>query len=104
MCQGGEVDIRGAYCGMTIISLLNLPLELPPNSPARVHGNETFLTNLPEWISSCQTYEGGIAGAPSNEAHGAYAFCALACLSIIDHPGKIIPQCVSPATLRNYQC
>jgi hypothetical protein len=33
-----------------------------------------------------QTYEGGISGAPNTEAHGAYAFCALACMSIISDP------------------
>jgi len=77
---------------MTLIALLNLPLELPPDSPARVTGNETFLTGLGDWISRCQTYEGGIAGAPNNEAHGAYAFCALACLSIIGAPSKTIPK------------
>jgi protein farnesyltransferase subunit beta len=77
---------------MTIISLLNLPMELPADSPAQLTGSETFLTNLKTWISRCQTYEGGIGGAPSNEAHGAYAFCALACLSIIDAPQKSIPS------------
>ncbi|KAF2434485.1 prenyltransferase [Tothia fuscella] len=99
VCEGGEIDIRGAYCSMTIISLLNLPLELPANSPAQVNGDETFLTNLEEWVSSCQTYEGGIAGAPNNEAHGAYAFCALACLAIIDTPSKIIPRCLNMPSL-----
>lgn len=92
MCTGGEVDIRGAYCGMTVISLLDLPLDLPTDSPARVKGDETFLTRLPEWIAACQTYEGGIAGAPTNEAHGAYAFCALACLAILDDPARSIPK------------
>ncbi|OCL05269.1 terpenoid cyclases/Protein prenyltransferase [Glonium stellatum] len=49
----GEEDIRGAFCAMVIIALLNLPLELPPGSPARIKGDETFLTNLPEWIARC---------------------------------------------------
>lgn len=71
---------------MTIICLLDLPLGLPADSPAHVHGGETFLTRLPQWISRCQTYEGGIADAPGNEAHGAYAFCGLACLSILGPP------------------
>lgn len=75
---------------MTIISLLNLPMDLPSDSPARINGDETFLTNLKSWLGRCQTYEGGIGGAPSNEAHGAYAFCALACLSIIEPPSKSI--------------
>jgi len=71
---------------MVLISLLHLPLELPPDAPARSHGKTSFLDELPEWLSRCQTYEGGISGAPNTEAHGAYAFCALACMSIISDP------------------
>jgi protein farnesyltransferase subunit beta len=112
VCSGGEQDIRyatleiragsanifrGAYCAMTVIVLLNLPLELPSDSPARVKGDETFLTGLPEWIGRCQTYEGGIADSPGNEAHGAYAFCGLACLSILGPP-KLITKYVSCTT------
>lgn len=37
-----------------------------------------------EFVGSCQTYEGGIGGEPGNEAHGGYAFCAVAALSILD--------------------
>jgi protein farnesyltransferase subunit beta len=92
VCEGGEEDIRGAYCAATILSLLNLPLELPPDSPARVKGDETFLTGLGEWISRTQSFEGGIAGSPTNEGHGAYAFCALACLSLIGPPAETIPK------------
>jgi len=83
---------RGAYCAMTIIALLNLPLELPQDSPAYINGNETFLTGLPEWVSKCQTFEGGIAGIHNCEAHGAYAFCALACLCIIGPPSVMISK------------
>lgn len=92
MAVGAEEDIRGAYCAMTVIALLNLPLELPQESPAQAAGLNTFTDRLGEWVGRCQTYEGGIAGAPSNEAHGAYAFCALACLSILDAPHKSIPK------------
>lgn len=92
MADGAEEDIRGAYCAATIISLLNLPLELPHDSPARKAGLERFTDRLGEWVGRCQTYEGGIGGAPTNEAHGAYAFCALACLSILDAPGVSIPK------------
>lgn len=91
MAQGAEEDIRGAYCAMTIITFLNLPLDLPSEAPARRSGLTSFTDRLGEWVGRCQTYEGGIAGAPTNEAHGAYAFCALACLSILDQPRKSIP-------------
>ncbi|KAF2841837.1 CaaX farnesyltransferase beta subunit Ram1, partial [Patellaria atrata CBS 101060] len=92
MCTGGEQDVRGAYCAMTIIALLNLPLDLPPGAPAKVQGHETFLTGLGNWISRCQSYEGGIGASPGNEAHGAYAFCGLACLCIIGPPHETIPK------------
>ena len=32
---------------------------------------------------SCQTYEGGFGGEPWNEAHGGYAFCAVAALALL---------------------
>ena len=92
MAEGAEEDIRGAYCAATIVSLLNLPLELPPDAPARGAGLKLFTDGLGEWVGRCQTYEGGIGAAPSNEAHGAYAFCALACLSILDAPHVSIPK------------
>ncbi|KAF2785622.1 terpenoid cyclases/Protein prenyltransferase [Melanomma pulvis-pyrius CBS 109.77] len=90
MSPGGEEDIRGAFCALVIMSLLNLPLELPPDSPARGHGHSTFLDNLGDWVSRCQTYEGGISAAPGNEAHGAYAFCGLGCLSIMGPPKETL--------------
>lgn len=86
-----EQDIRGAYCAMTIIALLNLQLDLPADAPARKAGLTTFADGLGDWIGRCQTFEGGIAGAPTFEAHGAYAFCALACLCILDAPSRSIP-------------
>ena len=84
--EGGEEDVRGAYCALVAVSLLNLPLSLPPDSPARSAGFETFFDGLGEYISRCQTYEGGIGASPGNEAHGAYAFCAIACLCLLDSP------------------
>lgn len=39
-----------------------------------------------------QSFEGGISGSPGVEAHGAYAFCALACLSILGPPEETIPR------------
>lgn len=103
MAANAEEDIRGAYCAMTIITLLNLPLDLPPEAPARTTaGLTSFLDNLGDWVSQCQTYEGGIGGAPTNEAHGAYAFCALACLSIIDAPHKSIPRYLDTERLAHW--
>jgi protein farnesyltransferase subunit beta len=86
ICEDGEEDTRGAYCALVAISLLDLPLELPPDSPARKAGLETFNDGIGTYISRCQTYEGGIAAVPGGEAHGAYVFCALGCLSLLGSP------------------
>jgi protein farnesyltransferase subunit beta len=102
---------------MVILSLLNLPLELPKSSPGRVNGDEMFSTGLAEYVARCeywllccaarggrapltaatpgQTYEGGIGCAPGAEAHGAYAFCGLACLCIMGEPHEILPKYVT---------
>ena len=38
---------------MTMISLLGLPLDLPPDSPARADGLTSFVTGLPDYLSRC---------------------------------------------------
>ncbi|THV08641.1 terpenoid cyclases/Protein prenyltransferase [Dendrothele bispora CBS 962.96] len=87
--RNGEVDVRGIYCLLCVATLLNII------TPELVEGT-------PEFLASCQTYEGGFASAsfpyfvpdPSNpssdpkllssprpplgEAHGGYTFCAVA--------------------------
>jgi protein farnesyltransferase subunit beta len=35
------------------------------------------------FIASCQTYEGGFGGEPFTEAHGGYAYCAVAALELV---------------------
>ena len=86
ICEGGEEDTRGAYCALVITSLLDLPLELPPDSSARAFGLQNLSDGLGSYISRCQTYEGGISSSPGSEAHGAYVFCALGCLSLLGEP------------------
>lgn len=95
---------------MVVHALLDLPLALPPEAEARQNGLETFTDGLPEYLSRCkwrpllsflavidseiagQTYEGGISGSPGTEAHGAYAFCALACLCLLGRPEVVVPR------------
>ncbi|RMZ83889.1 hypothetical protein DV737_g1440, partial [Chaetothyriales sp. CBS 132003] len=86
ICQGGEEDVRGALCALVIVSLLDLPLELPPDAPSRSAGFSTFNDGLGDFIARCQTYEGGISASPGLEAHGAYAFCSIACLCLLGDP------------------
>jgi protein farnesyltransferase subunit beta len=71
MHDGGEVDIRGSYCALSVASVTNL---LTPELTA----------GCAEFLVRCQTYEGGFAGYPGNEAHGGYSFCGLAACAIIE--------------------
>nr|CAH7760194.1 unnamed protein product [Callosobruchus chinensis] len=78
MHVGGEIDIRGAYCAMTVASITGI---LTPE----------LCKGTAEWIVSCQTYEGGFAGSPGMEAHGGYAFCGMSALVILQK-GHLIDQ------------
>ncbi|KAJ2615491.1 CAAX farnesyltransferase (FTase) subunit beta [Coemansia sp. RSA 1365] len=70
MHTGGEVDVRGIYCAMVIASLLNI---MTPE----------LIANSADFISQCQTCEGGIGPYPGVEAHGGYTMCGLAALEIL---------------------
>eukprot|EP01127_Copromyxa_protea_P018952 TRINITY_DN6059_c0_g1_i2.p1 TRINITY_DN6059_c0_g1~~TRINITY_DN6059_c0_g1_i2.p1 ORF type:complete len:311 (-),score=39.21 TRINITY_DN6059_c0_g1_i2:24-956(-) len=67
MQHQGEIDVRGCYCALSVASLCNLM------TPELVRGTG-------EWIATCQSYEGGLAGVPFGEAHGGYTFCGYAAL------------------------
>jgi len=70
MHEGGEIDIRGVYCALSVASLVN------------IYTSELFhLTD--EWLLRCQTYEGGFGGTPGMEAHGGYTFCGFAALLLM---------------------
>ncbi|KAF5270211.1 hypothetical protein FQA39_LY08425 [Lamprigera yunnana] len=71
MHLGGEIDIRGVYCALSIATLTN------------IYTNKLF-EGTAEWVISCQTYEGGFSGCPGMEAHGGYAFCGLASLILLN--------------------
>jgi protein farnesyltransferase subunit beta len=87
--KDGETDVRGIYCALTLICLLRLPT-----------GND-LLANTSSYLSACQTYEGGFAATRNfNEAHGGYAFCALAALCIL-HPPQRLPEVINlPALIQ----
>lgn len=110
MAVGGEVDIRGAYCAAVLITLLNLPLELSPGSPAwrPDRPDMNLFTGLGDYVRRCQTFEGGISAQPNGEAHGAYAFCALGCLAILGAPHRTfasyldVPRLISWLSSRQY--
>lgn len=66
----GEIDVRAAYCAVVIGKMTEC-------------WDEELEDGLVEWISKCQTWEGGFAGVPGSEAHGGYTFCAVAALSLL---------------------
>ncbi|XP_038072570.1 protein farnesyltransferase subunit beta-like [Patiria miniata] len=72
MHDGGEVDVRGAYCAAVAARITNVA------TPEMFDGTA-------EWIASCQSYEGGFAGQPGMEAHGGYSFCSVAALVLLGH-------------------
>lgn len=72
MHVGGEVDIRGAYCAISVARLTN------------IYTPDIF-KNTAEWIAQCQTWEGGFGGCPGMEAHGGYTFCGLAALLLLEN-------------------
>ncbi|GAA5906746.1 protein farnesyltransferase [Sporobolomyces salmoneus] len=97
MHKGGEVDVRGCYCALTVATLLNLL------TPELVEGTADF-------IASCQTFEGGLASAahpfsgragtsaPLGEAHGGYTFCSAASWSMLRPFSDPTSPCFSPRT------
>jgi len=69
--KDGEVDTRGLYTVLAVASITNM---LTPE----------LIEGVAEFVGLCQTGEGGVGGEPGNEAHGGYAFCALAALHILN--------------------
>lgn len=78
MHVGGEVDVRGAYCAISAAKLINL---------SKSEQDKLFKDTV-QWIVSCQTYEGGLGGAPYLEAHGGYSFCGIAALTLLGSTGN----------------
>jgi len=76
MHDAGEMDVRGCYTAIAVASMLKILV------PSLVH-------NVANYIVSCQTYEGGIAGEPGAEAHGGYTFCGLATLVLINEAHRL---------------
>ncbi|KAF9990484.1 hypothetical protein BGZ75_001664 [Mortierella antarctica] len=70
MMVGGEIDVRGTYCAMSVASLTNIL-------------NPELRDGVAEFVARCQSFEGGLGAYPGVEAHGGYAFCGLAALEIL---------------------
>lgn len=68
--------MRTTYCVVAIAKLYGI---LTPELEA----------GIVDFVVSGQTYEGGFGGEPGNEAHGGYAFCAIATLYLLDALDRI---------------
>ncbi|XP_047310831.1 protein farnesyltransferase subunit beta [Impatiens glandulifera] len=88
MHDGGEIDVRACYTAISVASALNI-------LDCRV------AQNVGDYILSCQTYEGGIAGEPGSEAHGGYTFCGLAAMVLIDEVHRLdLPKLINWVVFR----
>jgi protein farnesyltransferase subunit beta len=76
MHEGGEVDVRASYIAAVCASLTNM-------------WSPELRQNMAEFVSSCQSYEGGIGSLPGTEAHGGYTFCGLAAVVILGEAHKL---------------
>lgn len=94
--EQGEIDVRATYCVVVIATLLGL-------------ATDELLDGAASFVASCQTYEGGFSAlstpsylvdakgvrpmgpvalqTPQGEAHGGYAYCALASYVHLAHIG-----------------
>ncbi|MCO5548025.1 hypothetical protein L7F22_001481 [Adiantum nelumboides] len=88
MHKNGEIDVRGCYTAIAVAHILDL--LLPP-----------VIDGVAEYISSCQTHEGGIGGEPGAEAHGGYTYCGLAALVLINQAHHLdLPALLNWAVFR----
>eukprot|EP00928_Gymnodinium_smaydae_P019945 TRINITY_DN17690_c0_g1_i1.p1 TRINITY_DN17690_c0_g1~~TRINITY_DN17690_c0_g1_i1.p1 ORF type:complete len:475 (+),score=70.39 TRINITY_DN17690_c0_g1_i1:83-1426(+) len=76
MHDQGETDMRGTYCALAVASMLHILTD-------------ELKAGVAEYVRSCQTYEGGIAGERGLEAHGGYSYCGLAALCIIGEAHRL---------------
>ncbi|KAB1209180.1 Protein farnesyltransferase subunit beta [Morella rubra] len=76
MHDAGEIDVRACYTTISVASVLNML-------------DDELVQNVGDYILSCQTYEGGIAGEPGAEAHGGYTFCGLATMILINEVNRL---------------
>ncbi|MED6127533.1 hypothetical protein PIB30_088871 [Stylosanthes scabra] len=84
----GEIDVRACYTAISVASVLNIL-------------DEELTQNVGDYILSCQTYEGGIAGEPGSEAHGGYTFCGLAAMILIGEVNRLdLPRLIEWAVFR----
>lgn len=88
---GGEADCRGTYCALACAALTGL-LDV-----------EGMRDKAGDFVSSCQTYEGGLGAVPYAEAHAGYTYCGFAALAILGEESKVDLKALE-AFARSSQC
>ncbi|KAJ1517613.1 hypothetical protein HMI54_005051 [Coelomomyces lativittatus] len=76
MHEGGEIDLRGTYCVLTVASLLNI---LTPQ----------LTEHCMSFILRCQSINGGLSAVPQSESHGGYTFCGLASAMLLSQAHEL---------------
>ncbi|XP_009758103.1 protein farnesyltransferase subunit beta isoform X1 [Nicotiana sylvestris] len=88
MHDDGEVDVRACYTAISVASILKIV-------------DDELINGVGNYILSCQTYEGGIAGEPGSEAHGGYTFCGLAAMILINETNRLdLPRLIDWVVFR----
>eukprot|EP00951_Prasinocladus_malaysianus_P026249 scaffold232482_cov19-Prasinocladus_malaysianus.AAC.1 len=98
---GGEADVRGCFTALATAHILGLNVEELGNlSNAADFVRRCQLGERLNWlnIARLETYEGGLAGEPGNEAHGGYAFCGVAALALMGRLDVLDMRCVRQPT------
>ncbi|KAH7265372.1 terpenoid cyclases/protein prenyltransferase alpha-alpha toroid [Fusarium redolens] len=91
MALGGEEDVRTLLHDLLATLVYSLGLQTMYTDVSDARNPKAMLPSLIVHRKG-QTHEGGVSAKPGIEAHGAYAFCALGCLSILDSPHRSIPR------------
>lgn len=73
---GSEDDVRFVFCASVITKVIGSNGDLD-------------IEKAIEYILDCQTYEGGFAHQPGDEAHGGATYCAVAALDLWDSLDRI---------------
>lgn len=74
--EGGESDCRAIYCALSTATLLG-------GMDFLFEGGQNDIQKCLDFISSCQSFDGGFGATPSTEGHMGYSYCALASICIL---------------------
>lgn len=99
VCEHGEFDTRVVYGMVAVASTLGFL-----DSQERNERGHTLTQGTADWLLRCQTYEGGLAGEPDQEAHGGYTHCGVAALLLLRQAHRLdLDKMLEWATSRQFE-